>query len=34
MNNIKNKIHWKWVNSNDLEKKIINNYIKSQLYDC
>lgn len=34
MNNIKNKIHWKWVNSNDLEKEIINNYIKSQLYDC
>ena len=34
INNIKNKIHWKWVNSNDLEKKIINNYIKSQLYDC
>ena len=33
MNNIKNKIHWKWVNSNDLEKEILNNYIKSQLYD-
>lgn len=34
MNNIKNKIHWKWVNSNDLEKEILSNYIKSQIYDC
>lgn len=34
INSIKNKIHWKWANSNDLEKEIINNYIKSQLYDC
>lgn len=34
IDSIKNKIHWKWANSNDLEKEIINNYIKSQLYDC
>jgi hypothetical protein len=34
INEIKNKPYWHWVNSNDdLEKELINNYIKSQLYD-
>ena len=33
IDNIKNKIHWKWANSNDLEKEIINDYIKCQLYN-
>ena len=33
IDNIKNKIHWKWANSNDLEKEIINDYIKCQFYN-
>lgn len=34
INEIKSKPYWQWVNSNDdLEKELINNYIKSQLYD-
>ena len=32
MNNIKNKIHWKWVSTdNELEKQIIEDYIKTQI---
>jgi hypothetical protein len=34
INEIKNKPYWNWASSNDdLEKELINNYIKSQLYD-
>ena len=29
--NIKNKIHWQWANSNDLEKIFINEYVNNQL---
>lgn len=29
--NIKNKIHWQWANSNDLEKIFLNEYINNQL---
>ena len=31
INNIKNKIHWKWIHSNELEKEFIHEYVKQQL---
>ena len=34
INDIKNKAYWKWVESNnELEKELINSYIKSKLYN-
>ena len=31
INNIKNKIHWQWIHSNELEKQFIQEYIKQQM---
>ena len=31
INNIKNKIHWQWANSNDNEKELIHEYIKNKI---
>lgn len=31
INSIKNKIHWQWANSNDVEKELIHEYIKNNL---
>ena len=31
INKIKNKIHWQWIHSNELEKQFIHEYIKQQM---
>ena len=31
INSIKNKIHWQWASSNDVEKELIHEYIKNNL---